>query len=741
MLRTIKFFIFLIALTPLVVDTKVFFPYVEGKTFVIRLLLTLVWLLMGGYLVYSRDFSHKILQRLKTLIKNPIFISFGVFMLAIGISTLTAFFQFRAFLGDVERGEGFVGLLYLYSFFVLASLIFEKKDWITFFKLSLITGLVMFFDGIRELVGGNSRPGSLTGNPIYLAGYFLFTIYAGLVIFKESENKKFWKWFGLLMVPISLAGILITQTRGVMVGVVAGLIGLLVYLAIRNKDVKTNETSNSQKFGLLKKIDVRKFSIIAVLVLLAFGGLFFTTRKMDFWQKVPGLGRLAQFELSDANFRTRLISLGVSWDAINPANEGVKRFLFGWGPENFSIAYNKHYNPEYFRYETSWFDRAHNKLMDVMVMHGLLGLVSYLAIWFFIVLTIFKLSKKNIFLSGLSVFFAVSYFIQNLTVFESLPTYLAIYSFWGYLVSESVLNVDNHQKDFPKNNQENKESLTILMAAILLPIVFIILFVWATAVPYLQMRSYFNDKSEKIDVNAFITKTEKILSPYTYVQENIRTDLVRVSDYLVGQYGLKASNGGVAKLYEKSLSWLDELTQNEPYNPRYFLRLAQSYNELGRQLGNSDYLNKSEEYAQKALDLAPKRQDILFVMGYSMLLDERFDEAVKIYKKAYDADPQVPASNFYYGVALAASDPARYKESLVFLEYSVAHGFKGQDSGQIILSVYQTFAKEFRRQRDFEAYSKSIKQLVNLGGLEEGVANKSIEFAKMGRWQEAWPTK
>ena len=54
-----------------------------------------------------------------------------------------------------------------------------------------------------------------------------------------------------------------------------------------------------------------------------------------------------------------------------------ERPIFGWGPENFSIALEKHYLPQF----EVWYDRAHNVFFDYLTQTGILGLLSYLGIF------------------------------------------------------------------------------------------------------------------------------------------------------------------------------------------------------------------------------------------------------------------------------------------------------------------------------------------------------------------------
>jgi tetratricopeptide (TPR) repeat protein len=492
---------------------------------------------------------------------------------------------------------------------------------------------------------------------------------------------------------------------------------LIGYLGIKGENIE-----------IFKNWNLRKLAVLATIILVIFVGFFVATKNESFWQKIPGLGRLAQFSLSDANFRTRLISLGVSWNAINPSNEGLQRFLFGWGPENFSIAYNKYYNPEYFKYETSWFDRAHNKLMDVLVMNGLFGLISYLFLWLFVVIAIFKISKKNLFLSSATIFFATSYFVQNLTVFESLPTYVILYAFFGFLISDSL------------NEGEEKNTGNELLGIIISMVVGILLvigFVWTTAIPYLQIKGYIAEKTSKENVQTFKQNIEKYLSPYTYAQENIRTDLLTAAQALSSKYGLDSANGETSRLYKKALDSMEELVNNEPYNARYYLRLAVSYNNLGKELNDNRLLDQSITYAEKALNLTPNRQDVMYVLGYSYLLSNRVKEAVDVYKKALDADNSVASSNFYYGVALASAGYKNYKTALNYLEYSVDNGYSISDNENVFVNVYKTFANYFATQKDLGSYVKVLKRLVNVGVINSVDAQRSIEAISSGNWQAA----
>ena len=98
-----------------------------------------------------------------------------------------------------------------------------------------------------------------------------------------------------------------------------------------------------------------------------------TTRRSlgPVWEGGPGLDRLAELSTQTQTVQSRLMAAKISLASVNPTNAGFDRFLLGWGPDNYNIAFNNYFDPEIQRYETRLFDRAHNKIVDGFVMRGL----------------------------------------------------------------------------------------------------------------------------------------------------------------------------------------------------------------------------------------------------------------------------------------------------------------------------------------------------------------------------------
>ena len=427
MKKTLTWLLLAVGLMPLAYTGGDLFAFVSGKTLYMRGVMFMACAVFAYLLAASVSYRSEMRTKLSAFWKSPIAKMVAVSFLVLAVSTVTAFDRHIAFLGNVERGEGFVGLFVFMLFFLLSYLVFEKKDWLNFFWVTLASGTVLFIGELVQVGEGAVRPGSITGNPIFLAAYFLFVMYAAYVIYRTGKKEgNGWPVFaGIAAIAMSIVGIFITQSRGVIGGMAIGLVLAVAYLAFHMR--KGNPTERK----------VAKVAGITLGVLFAFGLLLFATRHDAVWQDIPGLNRVAGFTTSDASTQARLINFDIAVHSVSPKNEPIKRTLLGWGWDNYTYAWQKYYIPSIYAYDVGVFDRAHDKLLDMLVMNGALGLLSYLALWFFFVRGIFQLGKRDRFLAAAGIFFAAAFFIQNLSAFDSVVSYLAIYAAFAYIAYET----------------------------------------------------------------------------------------------------------------------------------------------------------------------------------------------------------------------------------------------------------------------------------------------------------------
>ncbi|EKD24185.1 MAG: hypothetical protein ACD_81C00089G0021 [uncultured bacterium] len=726
----IKLALWALAFVPLVINSSVFFPFIFGKTILIRFIIALVSVLFTVHLIADERFRTEIYGKAKRVIRSPLFITTSAFMALFAISTFFAINPFRAFFGDVERGEGLLGFLYFYAFFVYSLFLFEKKDWVLFFKLNLITGLFLFTKQLFELCptseagatvcNWGARPGAFTGNPAFLGGYFLFVIFAAMIAFYYSKKEPIWRAFSMAMLPIATIGLLITQTRSAMLGLVVGLVALVVY-----------GFSHGKRIVFYKKISLRTASLYFLAVMVLIGGVFLATKTNSFWKSVPGFNRVAEFTLQDFTVQTRLISLGVSANAIDPAQNGVQKFLIGWGPENFSIAYNQYYNPDYYHLEHTWFDRAHDKLMDVAVMNGLLGFLAYMGIWISAVWLVFR--KKEFSFDMMAVlFFAVSFFINLLFLFDQISTIIPFFAFAGFAVFATMLEtkesgVANAVSKKKTHGDEVLERIDYISygATIVAAILFVWGFIFWTLVPMSQMNSYLGAIS-KSDVTAIIQQPDVIFEPYTFVQQDIRGHFLSAA---TANY----ENPQLKPMVDLAIAKMEELIEKEPSNPRYLLMLGGAYERIGKADGSMEYIKKAEALYQKATILAPMRQDVIYVLSLNYAYQGRSEEGIALLRKSLETDTLSPETHYYLAMLLLG-DGQGYEEALKEMEIAMQSPVFSTTKNIMARDFYRTLLRQTYQARDKKAFIVAAKRLGSLDEEQGADIQRMVEYVEKGIW-------
>ena len=342
------FGLFLIPLLTLYVANGMFFPYITGKNFVFRIIVEIVtaaWILLA---LYDVDYRPRFSWILAT---------FGAFMAVMLVANLRAEHFVTAFWSNFERMDGYITLIHVFLYFiVLGSTLRTQKAWTYFFHTSVVVAGFVALNGLSQLSAANVRVDSTLGNAAYMAVYMLFHIFILLYLSLQTKVTPYRVVYGLLGL-LFVYVLLQTGTRGTALGLMAGMLTTVVYIALfatRFKQVQ------KYAFG----------SLIALLVLLAG---FVAARDSAFIQNNGALARIANISVSHD-----LVTRGQIWgEAIKGVEE---RPLLGWGQGNFNYVFNKYYDPRLYGQE-QWFDRTHNIIFDWLIAGGILGLLSYLSIF------------------------------------------------------------------------------------------------------------------------------------------------------------------------------------------------------------------------------------------------------------------------------------------------------------------------------------------------------------------------
>ena len=422
-----KTLIWILILSPLIIllsDTGS-----VGSTIIEKVLLLRIVAFVGTGLLclmaWSSTFiKNDIVESSKRLVKNPMFIAATVNIGLLCLSTLFAFDRYIAFFGELTRGEGLLTILTCYVLFVYMLLVFHTTEWNKFFATVSVTGIVLFVVELSQM-HRIDRPYSLVGNTIFLAAVLLFVGFAGyyFIVQQKKTGQSSAVFYGWIILLMSAIGIIFTKTRGTLVGIAVGTLVFSLVAVIYGRG-KTFCGINGRKLGL----------IIGGLI-ISFIVLFGATYTASIWKKVPGLNRVATTDVG--NTGARLTYLRISGKGFMAST--IKQKIFGWGWDNYAFFWNKNYDPTVYFYDVGNADPAHNKLADELIMGGLVGLISYIALWFVFFAQTIRITKHN-FSLGLGIaFLGVSYFVHNLFIFDSPETMFLFYSllaFVGYTAYE-----------------------------------------------------------------------------------------------------------------------------------------------------------------------------------------------------------------------------------------------------------------------------------------------------------------
>lgn len=450
--RLVKWYCYIAVFAVIVVINSIFFPFIGGKDYFFRFVTELgliAWLLWWAFEAKEGEAKRMI----RAAFERPMVIATSIFVAAFELASLFAFDAHAAFWSNYERGEGGFQMLHYYIFFLLLVMLFQhEEDWKNLFKFSLVAAGGMIGYGVLANLGytgfispytGGTAPtgwwnqiidgrfeGSL-GNPAYVAPYLMFSMFFAAYLWVSSRIAgtltTIKSWGCGVLIFIFLFFFYTSQTRGAFLGLAAGALILVVYLA----------------FAGNKK--VRKWSLIAIGVMIVLGIGVLAIRNEPFLNNIPG-GRLAQISLSDSTAQTRFWVWGEAWKGF------LERPVFGWGPENFTAVFDKFFNPNFFvpgQNTETWFDRAHSVFFDYLSETGIIGFLAYIGIFYVFAHDFFRRRRAeasgaheagaaqnhktaHVLQAGLVLAMPVAYLVQGVAIFDVLPMYIPLFLFLAF---------------------------------------------------------------------------------------------------------------------------------------------------------------------------------------------------------------------------------------------------------------------------------------------------------------------
>jgi Lipid A core - O-antigen ligase and related enzymes len=347
----------------------------------------------------------------------------------------------------------------------------------------------------------------------------------------------------------------------------------------------------------------------------------------------------------------------LSWEA--GAKDFHNHWLLGTGFGNYAIIFDKYFNAKFYDYTKSetYFDRAHNNVVDLTSTTGVLGIVSYLSILLAAGIYLIRIYRRGrikpvefCLLSAL----LVAYFVQNLDVFDSFVSYMCLMITLGYIHwlantredrgNTRALLAAGGDSGFP-----DREIFTLIAAGL-----FSVFLIYNYGI--LPVRTFTGVIAGQMAFGQgqIVTGTEiyrEALSNNTPLDRDSRSMLERnISDY--AWTISKLSQTDAAATIALALEYgLKDLAYN-PHDSMAQMQISQVY-DVGYKIVTDSKLHA--EYGQAAIDhinasidASPQRIPVYFMKAQILLGQDKLDEAIssletanKISSTFYDTSCQL----------------------------------------------------------------------------------------------------
>lgn len=660
----IKLLIYASFFVPLVVIPSSFiFPFIVPKVVIFR---SLVEIMLGAYvlllIVNWKEYKPDI---------TPLTIAvFAFYIVSFGISTFAGVDSYHSFWDNHERMLGFFTIMHYFAYFILCSkFIVNWTAWKWAMRTFLLAGVVVMFIGFLQvgnpdllLNQGSNRVASTLGNPIYVGGYGMFlTFMAALLILKD--RNRLWKYiYGVLMI-FTVLGIFFSGTRGSMLALLAGVGTVLLLYAVALR-------------GYAKTRIAIGASLILLIIIV---GILYANRQTDFVKNIPAVGRAANTSLSDVMASARWVAWEIAWKGF------TERPFFGWGPNNFFYTFNLHYNPRSldYGYGETWFDNAHNIVMNTLAVQGGVGIITYVGVFivgFIVLVGAYRKQRIDIHLLAMGGGFLVAHFVGNVTVFENITSYL-YFIFWLAMINQLSISAKSGPSlgwnkgqlaSDVKGRNDKIQADKIIGAGALISvgiIAFVVIYIFNIQPARANMKTLDAIKALSSDPVLGYERMKIALEFGSPHIDDIRSDIGRTASQLLSSYGQKMSPDLAKNMANLAYDELRKNTMLHPLDVRNYISLAQLSQMKAYLENNGLYLQEAEMFTQKALEYSPRRQQLMYSLAMLKAQMNKSPEAVALLEQAIKDNSKVGESYWRLAyVYILGNRPDKAKEAIALGE-------------------------------------------------------------------------
>jgi|GEM_PF-1409215 len=738
LLLGIKIGIFLTLLTPLVLSRFGVFPIIGSKAIYFYILIEIILFFYLLLLLLDRKYLPKI---------SPIFISVLIFIEILILSTWRSINPLRSFWGSMERMEGLILLLHFFVFFLILVAVFrQKKDWLDLLRCTVLVSIPVGLTALIKILGifhfytdpSDPRISATLGNPVFYGNYLTLIIFLAffLLIFEKRKGLKI-LFAGTVIYNLFL--LLLTGTRGAWTGTIfAGFFLILVWFLFLSKDQE----------------EKRKAFLFGIFIFLLFFLLFYLFSETGY---LPKTNFLVRFEsifstlVEFKNARFYVWGLGINAWKDSP--------FLGYGLESFAFIYDRYYQASFLEVipESLFFDRAHNKVVDILVANGIVGLLSYLGIFataFFVILKNHT-GRFSLFLSFILIALFLGHFVQNIFSFDTINTYLIFFLVLGF-IDVNFRKIKNNQGLKQEQKQQEKRDQSNIpvgtkISWIKIGTAFLIFLLTVITIFTVNLRP-FQTKLQLTEAHRLLAAGE-VKDSFELLQGALSGP--RFTRFEAHYYAAEivffaqplSQYKGLEKEFSRELQKItrfieDYLDENKDIlQMRSYLLLAKIYKTLYSIESDPKYLEDEERILGKALELNPQFSRVYRLAGEMRFLQRRKEEGITLFAKAYELDKNW--ANFYDWLGVSLMQINEKEEGAEALRKSLRLG-DFYTKGKFNFEIVWKLANVYEELGDYQEMAAFYEEVISRCPFEKPdpqlYASLSTVYAKMGEKEKARQT-
>ncbi|MEK7122611.1 MAG: O-antigen ligase family protein, partial [Patescibacteria group bacterium] len=472
-----------------------------------------------------------------------------------------------------------------------------------------------------------------------------------------------------------------------------------------------------------------------------------------FWLQSPGGGALAGKYLDEGTRRivyelfqdpARVELSQIAWQVL------LARPFFGGGPNNYSYVFSTFVKPEDYGvlFSSTWYDQAHNQVMNVLATMGIVGLLSYLALFVTVWWVLWSLGSRlrgnNKVITILLGLFFFAYFLQTLTAFDTIGPMIMLYLGLGlvYFLSKNSRyligkGIDEDGDEIPPHGDGHVTSTRMtsggagMIARVVGVVVAVVLaMIFINIVPYAKAKT--GKRAIDVTLHDFdrgLKLYQRSLSGASFTHEDVRLQLA--GHALMYQERMKTPSENKKQFLWIALTESEKSVEAHPWSLEYALPLLQLYRTYAEEYSDA-VLVRADTLADRLAERYPQRRDVLYEQVLVAQMRSNYDKAETVAQKLIDLDPLRGES--YWWAARIAIHGQNISYALDMVASAADHGYPIFKDG----GLYLTLATNITEQKDVERA---------LGMVEGGITNqpntldfraaRALLLLKSGKTREA----